>query len=266
MQSLPVATKSSIVGLLAVLFFLLCPKSAFAIVGGDEMQAEWMVAVALADEANGYRAQFCGGTLIDEEWILTAAHCMYDVAGELYVAEELDVIVGRTDLTSENGERIAVAEIIVHQDFNFATYHADVALLRLTEAASAPHVQLALGADAVPTATVLGWGVTEDSYASELLLGVEVPLVSTDECRKVYATMGYPVTSTMTCAGYEFGSMDSCTGDSGGPLVNIDEKGNAVQIGIVSWGVGCGQAGTYGVYTNVTTIQEWIQNQVLSAN
>lgn len=266
MKNFSIAIKLFIISIATALSIMLTPNSASAIVGGSDAEASWMVAVVRADEANGYYAQFCGGTLIDLEWVLTAAHCLFDADGRLLNESDINVIIGRSNLESEGGQRLAVAEIILHDQFDFSTYHADAALLRLAQPATGNIVRLTSSIEQVVTAAVYGWGVADDGYSSEVLHKADLPVVNQDDCFKVYAQLGFPITETMTCAGFNAGGVDACTGDSGGPLMTVDKRGNPVQIGIISWGVGCGQAGTYGVYTTVSTVLPWIQQQILSVD
>jgi trypsin len=89
----------------------------------------------------------------------------------------------------------------------------------------------------------------------------QVPLVATAACRQRYADYSLTLAPTMICAGYEVGGIDACTGDSGGPLLFWNNRQQRwLQIGIISWGSGCAEAGIYGVYTQVSSFTEWITN------
>ena len=249
----------------AVVLFIATPESAFAIINGTDAAAGeqgWMVAVALADETDGYMAQFCGGTLIAENWVLTAAHCTYDMNGAKFDAADLDVFIGRHTLNSNDGERIAVAQIVRHTAFDFATYNNDIALLKLATATDAPVVKLAKTAINAESATVFGWGVTETGNGAQSLRTVDLPTVSKTDCTTAYAAYGRSISRNMVCAGFANGGQDACTGDSGGPLV-VEQNGEMVQTGIVSWGEGCAQAGAFGVYTNVAQYSYWISLQIM---
>ena len=104
------------------------------------------------------------------------------------------------------------------------------------------------------TFTVLGWGSTwEGGPQQRYLRAAPVPFVSDTRCAAAYGGDGY-VASDMLCAGdLPRGGVDSCQGDSGGPMVHADGAGGWLQVGIVSWGNGCGRAGYPGVYTQVST-------------
>lgn len=228
----------------------------------------WVVGILQAAEADNYLAQFCGGTLIAEQWVLTAAHCTFDEAGAAFTAPDLHVLVGRRVLRSNEGTRLVVDRIIRHPAFDGTTYSHDLALLHLAEAAATPLVKLAdstLGNSlpAARQALIAGWGVTQDGVGADTLQRAQVPLVATTACRQRYADYGITLAPTMICAGYEEGGIDACTGDSGGPLLLWNNRQQQwLQIGIISWGSGCAEAGIYGVYTEVSNFTEWIKTTI----
>ncbi len=248
------------------------------IVGGMVAQPgdwAWQVALVWANSSNAYTAEFCGGSLINEEWVLTAGHCVTDNNGNVVSATTMEVIVGRQTLSSNDGQRLGVAEIIVHPNYDTMTIDVDVALLHLKSPVILSNqvkpVQLAGEADeplfavGVP-ATVTGWGnlsPTEKDYP-DALYQVTVPIVSNDTCNEAY---GSGVTENMLCAGVVEGGKDACQGDSGGPLVVLNgQKNGYLQVGIVSWGEGCAVAGYYGVYTRVAHFKQWVEANSGSPN
>jgi secreted trypsin-like serine protease len=248
-----------------------------------------------------YESHFCGGTLIDAEWVLTAAHCMMDY-GEPISADSVVVLTGSTDL--EGGARVPVREIFVNEQYSEVTMDHDVALLHLGEPVRTPPVALDYDGAASGKAMILGWGMTDSGDYPRHLMTSDIEVVGNEACDKgikaIYADdlkaaigdlaqrykipsgdverlgtelaagIGDPLTDTMICAGVATGARDTCYGDSGGPLVAVRD-GRPVQLGIVSWGEGpadsdvkCGHADVYGVYSRVASFKDWIEGHLKS--
>ncbi|MEM7031705.1 MAG: trypsin-like serine protease [Chloroflexota bacterium] len=239
------------------------------VVGGIEAEPgawPWQVALMFSDTANGYNAQFCGGSLIAADWVVTAAHCT-----EGLTAAEIDVAAGRHTLSSDQGQRIRVSQIVNHQSYSPATLDNDIALLRLSEPvelegslALAGLISFADESLLVPNsyAVVTGWGATNGNGSDypDNLQQAAVPLVTNEACSAAYDPQfgEGSVTSNMLCAGYSQGGIDSCFGDSGGPLVFSDGNGGWKLGGIVSWGGDvCATSGEYGVYVRVPNYVDW---------
>lgn len=202
--------------------------------------------------------QFCGGTLVAANKVVTAAHCM---VGES--TGSVRVVGGRTYLNGTNGTVSKVSKIWIDPDYTDATNGDDVAVLTLSTAMSYTTAKYVSSSDTGVYATgtsarIVGWGTTsENGGSSNQLRTATVPIVSSASCASSYGS-DY-VASDMVCAGYTSGGVDTCQGDSGGPLLI-----GGVLAGITSWGEGCAEAGYPGVYTRLTTFSSLVTAQVNS--
>ena len=227
------------------------------IVGGEEVDPPGAYPFVVALVRRGQSAvqgQFCGGALISSEWVITAAHC---VEGE----GELDVVIGRHDLRTREGERTRLAEILIHPDYSGRqTLVNDVALLRLARPSGYAPANLPAGGAleiAGAAVTVVGWGELAARSGSATLQEAVISLVSDGMCRAAYPD--WFVAEAMICAGVDDGGVDSCYGDSGGPLFSTI-GGSFTLVGLVSWGDDpCAQPGKPGAYARMSALSSWVK-------
>jgi len=202
----------------------------------------------------------CGGSLIDRDSVLTAAHC-FDPSRPLPVPTKAVLAVGVTDLRQLNQGQIrhvVFKDSYLHPRYNpQRNYSYDVAVLKLDRAVTGiqPIKVATANQNNLETPgrklTVAGWGVTREGGKGPLnrMREVSVPVVSDARAKRAYAPLppwGTYFPSLMVAAGK--GGKDTCQGDSGGPLF---DSGSRTQVGITSTGVGCGRARYPGRYTEV---------------
>ena len=231
------------------------PAESRIVGGNDAQQGDYPFFV----EGNG-----CGGSLVWDDVVLTAAHCQ----GAPF---DGSVLVGPYIQSSTSGgaENIDVVRQVPHPYYDSNSEAYDFMLLKLENRVANPNLTpIAVNSFASNPAnndvlTVIGFGATsEGGYGSSRLQEVNVNYIDYETCNNLYN--GDIVDSVMLCAGVPGGGKDSCQGDSGGPI--FDQEGT--QVGVVSWGIGCGWSYFPGVYSRVSGVKDWIDARIceLSSN
>jgi secreted trypsin-like serine protease len=268
----------------------------FIIGGMAASEGEWPWQVRLFEDFDP-QTGFCGGSLIAEQWVLTAGHCV-----EIDGVTVDSVVVGYGSILQSKLKRIGSEKIILHPDYNTEN-HADLALIKLAEPISgAKWIGIADPDAEAKLVTpgsklfVTGWGALWDFagfeealysrrgisevdtrkllsanglVSPEQLHEVEIELIPIEECAAAYKAYGEAIQENMEisptemCAGSPAGAKDSCYGDSGGPLVAPADNSNGyIQVGVVSWGSQCGNPVLPGVYNTLSRFYPWVREQM----
>lgn len=238
------------------------PSQARIVGGGSSSAGSWPWQVALYKEGD-YQ---CGGALINDRWILSAAHCFYHAQDEYWVAR-----IGATrrgSFPSPYEQVLRLDYISLHPDYIDNGFINDIAMLRLEKSVTfSDYVRPVCLPEAEPksgtSCTVTGWGqlFEIERIFPDTLQEVQLPVISTEECRRKTLFLPlYRITAGMLCAGVKDGGRDACLGDSGGPLVCSGSDNKYTLHGITSNGYGCARPGRPGVYTKVHHYLPWIQH------
>ncbi|XP_064096496.1 proclotting enzyme-like, partial [Macrobrachium nipponense] len=212
----------------------------------------------------------CGGSIINDRYVVTAAHCLRNLRDENRRPGEFLIGLGdhRQNSTKDDTEGVTAfvraEEVIVHEHYGL-NYDNDIGLLKLKKPLDLSSYKrlkpVCLPTNASKTyegaiGHIYGWGIMnkQDTF-SEVLRETTVPIWGPGCVGVTFSDVA--ITPQMLCAGYPEGGKDTCGGDSGGPLT-VEEDGRHVLVGITSFGQGCGKKGYPGVYTRVTALLDWI--------
>uniref|UniRef100_A0A023G588 Putative trypsin n=1 Tax=Amblyomma triste TaxID=251400 RepID=A0A023G588_AMBTT len=229
------------------------------IVGGSDagpLEFPWQVSVQV------FSSHQCGGVILDEYWILTAAHCMKysPIFYKIYVGKDH---LFRKELTERY---YYVSEIIKHPYYSEDTVDYDIALIRLDEPMDfffddylSPICMPKPSDDFTgQTCVITGWGYPRmDGSTTDVLQKTNLYVWKQEDCRKAYEDVNN-VTDRMLCAGYDEGGRGPCKGDSGGPLQCLRSDGAWVLAGITSWGMSCAAPHRPGVFTRVSAVLDFV--------
>nr|AFK11031.1 granzyme K-like protein [Callorhinchus milii] len=252
---------------LMVISFLTPGYHGVEIIGGNDVKPHsrcYMASIQIFNNRKKAYAHQCGGTLIDRNWVLTAAHCNLE-----FGKNKIQVVVGAHSLKiNETTKQIpAVQDKFPYPCFDKSTGENDIMLLKLAQGAKLNEyvtlLKLPNGKDVKSgtSCTVAGWGITsaQSKDPSDTLKEVKITVIDRSVCnRKDYYNLKPVITTNMICAGDKKGKSDSCVGDSGGPLL-CKKKFS----GIVSFGFKCADPKKPGIYTRITEdYLKWIKKTV----
>src|SRR4051794_1172094 len=258
----PLRRSLSSVGPTAPAALALTASPSLAIVGGHDAAAGAYPSVA---EVHLGKSFLCTGTLIAPAWGVTAGHCgsLTRATGygspAAWPAPPIDVYLGSNK--AGKGTLAPASQVIVEPDY-LATSGYDITLLKLAAPAAQAPTKVAGASErglwtAGTSETIVGWGTTsEGGDTPDTLQAANVPITTDDYCAGAYSDFD---PTTMVCAGFPQGGVDTCQGDSGGPLFG-GSPGALKLVGATSFGEGCAEAGKPGVYARVadTALRTWI--------
>jgi len=256
------------------------------IVGGQDIDIAFVPSTVSLLNTRAYEisgnarfAHFCGATVIDKRWVLTAAHCVVSKTdATVKDPEEILVAMGSANLGELQGQPIAAKSVVPHPEFVSSKFGHDLALIELSSDATVTATPL----DDAPVlldqrAFTAGWGALNEGDRDtpqrfpDALQGAGVLLLPYNECDIRYPQHAEQTDMSLRpdqiCAAIDGGGIDSCQGDSGGPLYRLSEDGSRVVslLGVVSFGVGCGRAEFPGIYAGVGTALDFIRRTIDSA-
>ncbi|CAL4173257.1 unnamed protein product, partial [Meganyctiphanes norvegica] len=243
------------------------------IVGGTPVEKHlkypWHVGLKSPSYSRKY---YCAGSIINNLYVLSAAHCFYFRYCKFSIPNDLLIGIGDHNqvLTSDDIDGVTiyarVETVLKHPKYDCNHHDYDFSLIKLKEPltfdANNGLRPVCLPENSLNTyegyiGTVMGWGLTSyyNGYQPDVLHEVNVPILG-PTCDYKYGTS---ITARMLCAEYPGGGKDACSGDSGGSI-SVAEDRTYIQVGVVSWGYKCAKAGNPGVYSRVTSVLDWIKD------
>ncbi|KAI9297667.1 trypsin-like serine protease, partial [Neoconidiobolus thromboides FSU 785] len=236
------------------------------VVGGEEVKPAFKYPWIVSLQWKG--SHVCGGTMIKNNLVLTAAHCSTGNQNDFSVA------IHRHNLSKtmkeEKSQSFKILKRYVHENYNTITNFNDAAIWKLSGKYEGDFEPILFdngeGSIAGDSVFGIGWGrLKVDGPLSNVLMEVEMPVTEPKKCIDIMKEQGYTISSDIqVCAGLPEGGKDTCQGDSGGPLIS-KKGGKMILVGITSFGISCALPNLPGIYTKVKGIVPWIEGKIKEA-